>query len=88
MKTLKCFFCSRPAPSEPCHIRKKTDGGIALKPSDYYCLPACRKCHSELHQKGEVSFYNNRNYSVEELKLTAVKMYENYINYGEFSHER
>lgn len=41
------------------HIRRYTDGGTGLKPSDNFTVSLCFQCHHNQHQKGEVSFYGD-----------------------------
>lgn len=41
---------------ECCHLRSGTDGGGSLKPSDWWCFPACSVHHREQHQIGEPAF--------------------------------
>jgi Putative HNHc nuclease len=42
--------------TEACHVRKGTDGGMGMKPSDNFALPLCQKHHREQHRIGEPSF--------------------------------
>ena len=39
------------------HIRNATDGGMGIKPSDYWAVPLCHDCHQEQHRVGEVTFW-------------------------------
>jgi len=41
---------------EAAHVRRGTDGGIGLKPSDRYAIPLCSEHHAEQHRIGEQSF--------------------------------
>ena len=41
---------------EAAHVRRGTDGGVGMKPSDCYALPLCREHHAEQHRIGEQSF--------------------------------
>ena len=41
---------------EAAHVRKGTDGGVGMKPSDCYALPLCREHHAEQHMIGEPAF--------------------------------
>ena len=41
---------------ECAHVRRGTDGGIALKPSDRWTISLCRDHHLEQHQIGEAAF--------------------------------
>lgn len=43
-------------PIECAHVRRDTDGGIALKPSDRWTISLCRAHHMEQHHVGEVAF--------------------------------
>ena len=52
--------CSVPAchhlPIECAHVRRGTDGGIGLKPSDAWCISLCSQHHAEQHRIGEMAF--------------------------------
>ncbi len=52
--------CSVPGcellPIECAHVRGRTDGGTALKPSDRWAISLCRFHHAEQHQIGESAF--------------------------------
>ncbi len=56
IRSLPCIRCGC-SPSQAAHIRKGTDGGISLKPSDNFTVPLCHKHHQEQHKLGEVSFH-------------------------------
>lgn len=43
-------------PIECAHVRRDTDGGTGLKPSDRWVISLCRDHHIEQHQVGEVAF--------------------------------
>jgi hypothetical protein len=43
-------------PVECAHVRKGTDGGVGLKPSDRWVISLCRNHHAEQHRLGEVEF--------------------------------
>lgn len=38
------------------HVRRRTDGGTALKPSDWWTIPLCDKHHMQQHSIGEPAF--------------------------------
>lgn len=59
VRTLPCCVCLRTDTVQAAHIRKGTDGGIGLKPSDCYVVPLCYECHSRQHSKGEITFWKN-----------------------------
>lgn len=44
---------------EAAHIRKFTDGGTGIKPSDCYVLPLSQEEHAKQHQNGEVSYWGS-----------------------------
>ena len=52
--------CSVPGcllvPIECAHVRRGTDGGVALKPSDRWVISLCRDHHAEQHRIGESAF--------------------------------
>ena len=43
-------------PIECAHIRRGTDGGVGLKPSDRWTVSLCTAHHAEQHRMGEDSF--------------------------------
>ena len=43
-------------PIECAHVRRDTDGGAGLKPSDRWTISLCRDHHVEQHQIGEAAF--------------------------------
>jgi hypothetical protein len=43
-------------PIECAHVRKGTDGGQGLKPSDKWTISLCRDHHAEQHRIGETAF--------------------------------
>ncbi|MHB9879138.1 DUF968 domain-containing protein [Pacificimonas sp. ICDLI1SI03] len=43
-------------PIEVMHVRKGTDGGTGLKPSDIWTISGCQYHHSEQHRIGEPAF--------------------------------
>lgn len=56
--TLACLRCGRRPPCHPAHIRLMTDGATGRKPSDFYVVPLCPKCHTEdQHWRGERTFW-------------------------------
>lgn len=52
--------CSVPAcnrrPIECAHVRRRTDCGMGLKPSDAWCISLCSEHHTEQHRVGELAF--------------------------------
>lgn len=55
IKTFDCCVCDKYPLSIPHHVRRGTDGAGSYKPSDYWCVPLCFDCHTEVH-KGEETF--------------------------------
>lgn len=45
-------------PIEAAHVRTGSDGGMGLKPSDFYAISLCRDHHAEQHSVGEITFSN------------------------------
>ena len=43
-------------PIECAHVRRGTDGGLGLKPSDRWTISLCRSHHLEQHEIGEAAF--------------------------------
>jgi hypothetical protein len=52
--------CSVPGcqlePIECAHVRRGSDGGMAMKPSDRWSISLCREHHAEQHRIGEPAF--------------------------------
>ena len=58
IRSLPCLKCGV-YPSDAAHIRRGTDGGTGIKPSDEWTVPLCRECHQEQHRIGEPAFFRN-----------------------------
>lgn len=58
VRSLPCCVCLNPE-SVAAHIRIGTDGGMGLKPSDFYTVPLCHACHTKQHNKGERTFWGD-----------------------------
>lgn len=58
IRALPCCACHRAAPSEAAHTG--SDGGMAMKASDYSCIPLCPDCHTRgplaYHRIGKRAF--------------------------------
>jgi hypothetical protein len=52
----RCDACDRQDTVVAHHVRIGTDGGMGMKPSDFFCIPLCDAHHKELHQHGERTF--------------------------------
>lgn len=53
-----CCICGT-WPSQACHYRIGTDGGLSVKPSDYWVTNLCARCH-DLQHKGERTFWQDK----------------------------
>lgn len=58
----RCEACDRQDNIVAHHVRLQSDGGMGIKPSDFFALPLCSECHRELHDHGEKRFENNSMY--------------------------
>ena len=58
--------CSR-LPIECAHVRRGTDGGLALKPSDKWTISLCHFHHVEQHEIGEPAFEIRHNLDLRNL---------------------
>ena len=69
--------CSVPGcqglPIECAHVRKGTNGGMALKPSDRWVISLCRTHHAEQHRLGETVFAGRYGLDLIELALRFVR---------------
>jgi hypothetical protein len=63
--------CSVPGceegPIECAHVRSGSNGGMGVKPSDFYSISLCRSHHEEQHRIGEEAF--ERRYGLVLLQL-------------------
>ena len=41
---------------EAAHVRRGTDGGSGVKPSDKWTIPLCGYHHQQQHREGEITF--------------------------------
>lgn len=71
IRTLPCIRTGRLG-VDAAHIRKGTDGGIGIKPSDCWVVPLCSEQHRRQHQIGELSFFKN----MEAVRALALELYE------------
>lgn len=60
-------------PIECAHVRRDTDGGIGLKPSDRWSISLCRIHHVEQHQIGEAAFEKRYGLDLRELAKAFAK---------------
>ena len=62
IRTLACCGCDAKEGSEAAHTGK--DGGMAMKASDYSCVPLCADCHRRAagayHRIGKRAFERSR----------------------------
>ena len=61
---------------QACHVRRGTDGGMGLKPSDHYALPMCSQHHAEQHMSGEVTFERRHSVAMKELAAAYFAEFE------------
>ena len=54
---------------ECAHVRRGTDGGVGLKPSDRWTVSLCRTHHAEQHRVGEQEF--ERRYGLDLARLAS-----------------
>ena len=58
--------CQR-TPIECAHVRRGTDGGVSLKPSDRWVISLCMAHHREQHHIGETAFERKHGIDMVEL---------------------
>ena len=60
LKWVRGFHCAVEGclnlPVEAAHVRRGTDGGMGMKPSDFWAIPLCQTHHRQQHFLGEESF--------------------------------
>lgn len=66
--------CSVPGclalPIECAHVRRGTDGGTGLKPSDHWVVSLCSVHHMEQHRRGERTF--EKTYDLDLKKIAEI----------------
>ena len=73
---LPCAVTGSPGPNPAHHVKTKTNSGMGKKPSDTWCISLRYDLHSELHQKGAVTFEEKHNVS---LVMLALKTCQKWI---------
>ena len=74
IRMLICVRCGTNQGIEVSHLRKTCDGGMGKKPSMWFVLPLCHRCHAESH-RGEVTFWGGME-GVYRVKRLALDLYE------------
>jgi hypothetical protein len=59
VRVMRCRACGIEPPAEAAHVRKGADGAGGKKPSDYFAVPLCERCHKVQHQIGEPAFWSD-----------------------------
>jgi hypothetical protein len=72
IRSNECFLCKHPAETAH-HIRKHTDGGVALKPSDCFTVPLCHYCHDRVHKN---PYYRVKNPTIKDAARMLFKRLE------------
>jgi hypothetical protein len=54
-------------------VRLETDGGTALKPSDWWTFPGCRAHHDQAHRIGESTFQDLYGLDLKEIALRLAR---------------
>lgn len=62
-----CCACGSTVAIECAHVRRGTDGGTSLKPSDMWCVSLCKLCHAKQHEIGEETFERSWGVNLKEL---------------------
>ena len=60
-------------PIDCAHVRRDTDGGTGLKPSDRWIISLCRAHHIEQHQVGEAAFERQYGIDLRELAIAFAR---------------
>lgn len=68
-----CCACGSATAIECAHVREGTDGGMGMKPSDWWCISLCRDCHSEQHRMGEGPFEKAHKINMRELAREFIR---------------
>ena len=71
-----CCRCGRTENIEAAHVRTGTDGGMGMKPGDYWTISLCGGylgCHGIQHRISEPEFENRYGIDMKELAREFVK---------------
>lgn len=79
-----CLWCGIANKSEAHHLRINNNSGVAIKPSDVYCVPLCRKHHIEYHAKGSEKFYKECDWITKYVDIATFCM----LNYSRWYNKR
>lgn len=72
VRTLPCVICEAPY-AVPHHAGDNR--GMALKCSDTRTIPLCTRCHTEMHQKGVITFQLVHNFDVKDSIIQTLERY-------------
>lgn len=67
VRSFACCNCDSEVNIEAAHVRLGSDGGMGMKPSDYFAVPLCGwreddvGCHRRQHAIGERTFWQDKN---------------------------
>lgn len=62
-----CCGCGKYERIEAAHVRNGTDGGMGMKPGDYWTISLCAGCHGLQHRIGEQAFEEHCNIDMKAL---------------------
>jgi hypothetical protein len=78
LRNQRCLVTNKPAEVAH-HIRLGTNGGKALKPSDYFCVPLTEEFHTHgqgaVHRIGEETFLNTHKISLNKVIIKFLGQY-------------
>lgn len=72
VRTLPCAVCGTPYVA-PHHAGD--DRGMSLKCSDTRTIPLCARCHTEMHQRGVITFQLVHNFDVKDSIIQTLERY-------------
>ena len=73
-----CRACKMEDDTRVSHHFTFTKAGMARKAEEWESCCLCYRCHSELHNHGERSFWRERNINLELLELESKEFYNLY----------
>lgn len=76
ISSLPCITCDAPPPVDPSHISRGNGKAMGRKVGDNFTVPQCRKCHSEVHNIGEITWWYKYG-GYETATVLAKKLYKN-----------
>lgn len=80
----RCLVC-KTTPSDPAHVKSYASGG---PDAEFNLIPLCRKCHTEQHKIGQMTFIHKYLAVYFELQLKGWEIHKNKLFHVELQRGR